>query len=910
MMTFPGHNHHLFRWRGLGKKKSVDKMLVKNGDIDQWRKRVEVASEFAVSEVFSHKKPRSGTNSRAVPLQSSDQLKDHDDAYSEAQALLSDWLSSKLRLELEVEEEDDLMCCNERRSRAALASAQPAALNYSNFDDLYNCLAEEEEQSAVNSFLQDLMEQEVLDFGVMEELALDVGQKRKKFRDPIVTMEARHLQVRENRARQEAERQRQQGEREARRDAREEAKRREREEETTKRQQARRQEDMVQQEMVTLRRRMEERRGLEQLVRQRERERVEGQRAARSLQSAPPPLTNQRPQDRERLYKEQKLQTMVHMVNLKRLQRHFSGWYSVVLDRRLRLGKAKALCDWKRQLRAWRAWRGVVWAEHQQREVVRAEEDFRAENRQRQLAVESDRRRLLRRCLNEWQLWCRIEKEQRELLAQQQETRRKMAALINAASTGKLMSTETPTFQAIMAPVEATNPPEAPEKVGGALTNPHVINYNAKEDHHRSSTLAPNASAVPQHKTPVGAVAQPTQPWQVTRRHAAPTAAKLHGAQQRGEGGGFICLKSAVSPASRFENRHAVQQQIITQQRKLLKEQQEKIAQLKEEQSVKSLELEMEKTTQLTQLSMLRASRPKSHKGELPEQRASRVTGEPDSLCAPPRKAAARQTCPHAIITAMEVRARQRAERRMEIEELKRKKDEEKLAEMKAAEEQRQREEEEEKRKAGEKKREEKRQEREREEEKQRQLKRQQELMKLARQHHRRNLLLRRGLAPWKRLIQIKQANIQLAEHHRKVFILRRCTRGWQQSARESLSEKEAFVDQLHQHFLLRRSLSCWKRLKDWRMIQEERAKRFNRTRTLRRFLLALLDHVTQERLVEWDRQELAQEHNNRRVLRRCLLAWRQLPCLLRKERVKEQRREKLGQRVAEVLPDFGSYPL
>jgi len=52
--------------------------------------------------------------------------------------------------------------------------------------------------------------------------------------------------------------------------------------------------------------------------------------------------------------------------------------------------------------------------------------------------------------------------------------------------------------------------------------------------------------------------------------------------------------------------------------------------------------------------------------------------------------------------------------------------------------------------------------------------------------------------------------------------------------------------------------------LKDWRMIQEERAKRFYRTRTLRRFLLALLDHVTQERLVQWDRQELAQEHNNR----------------------------------------------
>lgn len=61
--------------------------------------------------------------------------------------------------------------------------------------DLYNQLAEEEEHCAVNSILQDLMEQEVLDSGMMEELALDVGQTRKKFRDPLITMEARHQQV-------------------------------------------------------------------------------------------------------------------------------------------------------------------------------------------------------------------------------------------------------------------------------------------------------------------------------------------------------------------------------------------------------------------------------------------------------------------------------------------------------------------------------------------------------------------------------------------------------------------------------------------------------------------------------------------------------------------------------------------
>lgn len=73
-----------------------------------------------------------------------------------------------------------------------------------------------------------------------------------------------------------------------------------------------------------------------------------------------------------------------------------------------------------------------------------------------------------------------MEREQRELLAQQQETRRKMAALINAALTGNLQATETPVSQPIMAPPEAPKLTEAAGKVRGACTNPHIISNNAQ----------------------------------------------------------------------------------------------------------------------------------------------------------------------------------------------------------------------------------------------------------------------------------------------------------------------------------------------------------------------------------------------------------------------------------------------
>uniref|UniRef100_A0A3P9KVZ2 Coiled-coil domain containing 191 n=1 Tax=Oryzias latipes TaxID=8090 RepID=A0A3P9KVZ2_ORYLA len=817
-MAFSGNNPHLFRWKRL---------------ITFWSavclfQRVEMASEFAVSQVFANKKPHLGTRGLATQMHSTEQLRDHDEDYSEAQTLLSNWLSSKLRIDLEIEDEDDLMCPDEGRPSAATAANLTATFSHSNFDDF--CLSDEEKQSGnVNNILQELKEREVLDSVMMEKLVLDDETTPKKFTDPVLSMEARHRQVRENRLQREAEKERQHREKEARQAVRQEAKRREREREMRRKQEQHKQEELMQQELVRLRREMEQRRAQEQLPRQRS----ELHQAAANTQTTPAHLTKEQ-QNIEQLRREEWIQAKVHTSN-KCLQRHFSGWHSAVLERQLQMSKATAFFSWRRQLRAWRAWRAVVCAERRHRDVAKTKEELRTENRKHQLAVESDRRRLLRRCLYEWQVWCRIMREQRCILAQQQETKRKMAALLSAA------------------------------------VKSHLKNKITLKDQNSSDPSSPGGSMIHQGKNATGTFSGPLQPWQVTRRHTAPTAEDFHKAQQWVED----FTSSTASTGSRFEGRHAVQQEIITQQRKLLKEQQEQIARLKEEQNMKDLRLEMEKTAE-----------------EMEKTRHY----------APQRRAL--------LFLAMEARARQRAERRKEIEEVKKKKEEQKLAEMKAAEERRQQEEEEEKRQALEKRREEKRLEREREEEKQRQLKRQQELARLAHQHCNKTLLLQRGLVPWKRFIQFLKVNKELAENHHKLLLLRRCTLQWQQSARESVSEKNARADLLQQHFLQQRGFRCWMKLRDLQVVQEERAERFYRRHTLRRFLHALLDYVTQERLVEWERQELAQGHNNRRVQQRCFLAWRQLPCVMRRERERNARREKLIRRVAEVLPDFHSHLL
>ncbi|MEQ2182296.1 hypothetical protein GOODEAATRI_020844, partial [Goodea atripinnis] len=220
------------------------------------------------------------------------------------------------------------------------------------------------------------------------------------------------------------------------------------------------------------------------------------------------------------------------------------------------------------------------------------------------LAVENDRRRLLRRCLNEWQLWCRMERSQRDLLARQQETKVKMAALINAAATGKLTAIKTSADTPESLLPEPKNQEDTGVKIVSNSNRIFIgLSYILWKDHSAAENEVLDASTQHQGKASVGHVGQALQPWHVTRCHAAPTAAELQDTRRR------IRENGVLSTEGRSENRHAVHQQIITQQRKLLKKQQEQIAQLKEKQSLMVLELEMEKTVQLTQLSLLRKAK-------------------------------------------------------------------------------------------------------------------------------------------------------------------------------------------------------------------------------------------------------------------------------------------------------------
>ncbi|KAE8621191.1 hypothetical protein XENTR_v10004715 [Xenopus tropicalis] len=898
----------LYRWKRMEKKPS-SKPKFDPDSVEHWIKKVEQASEFAVAEVFSHKKPPSrGPRPPSLGLGSAEQLYDHDDAYAEAQDLLSEWLNTKLKLELASEEEEE-----EPSADPAELTEQkqptPEFASYNRFDDLYQHLEQETDSTTAQDYIQQLLHKEVVDSGILDDL-WSGRSKPKKQRDPRLTMELRHQQVKENRAKRQQEQERQRQERALRKAALSQAQLMVQEENKKKALKAKMEEEEIQREVVKLRKEMTERRKVMEEARKLEWNRLRAQKAPEAQGTVPPAQTisQQEQEERRKLEKQARIGQMLALIyaeNRKCLQTHFSSWYKLVLDQRVKMGKARALADWKLQLKVFRAWRDSTWSSKLERETHKLETDLRDQNRKQQVAQESYQRRLLRHCLVEWQLWSRAEKEKRELEARKEETKRKMAALLDAASSRGA-------------------PKESP------IT--HMGSPPSGEQRLSSGTIAESAPLTPVAMTnhcPAEPAKAPQHAWQITREHAALTPEEL--LQHRPQAPSLTPKRQPTGPTrvapygENFEHRHHFQQQLIQEQRRQLEEQKQKILGLMENQRLMVAKQDNLKATALTAAlsnptpnpseTRRKASNPGTEgpdaaRNVAPPSSDARNWSPPQSAVSSTRRPKGFSTSPHPAIKAMEGRAAQRAERRKEMEELKRKKEQEKLAQMKAEEEERLRKEAEEKEAQLEKRREEKRLQKQKEKEKQLKLQREQEQLGQAKAQYEKMLLRSWGLEPWKRLVAQSRQNLERAERHHGCVIQRRSLLAWRQVVSDIVRDKRSRAERLWDRILLRRSFRHWCKYKDCLSLMEARAAQRYKASLQRKAFLAWLDLAQEEKMALWEKQRMAAEHSQRRMLLTAFRIWRRFPQYIRDEKLKEERREQLRKRVAEILPDFRMSPV
>ncbi|XP_051500142.1 coiled-coil domain-containing protein 191 isoform X2 [Apus apus] len=872
--------------------------------LGHWIKRMDRASDYGASEAFSLQQSRYPQRpcGPVTSLETVQLLQDHDEACEEAQELLSNWMKSKLQLELMTDGEEEA-------DSVLLEKPSEAPLKYEQFDDLCGYLEHELESSSVQEYLQHLLQSEVVNCAIVEGLRLE-NKEKQQLADPRIIMELRHKQVKENRMRHQKALAFHRQEESLKKSVLSEARLQAQEEDRRKALKAKKEEEEIQREMVKLRKEMAEKRHTMAEAWRMERKRQEKSQKLLMQEvssTASPLLVLKREEQREENERRaQELLRRIHTNKQRCMQRHFSAWLKVILEHRIKTGKASAFADWKCQLKALRAWRNYTWAQKVEQETQQLELHLQDQNRKEQLSAEHNQQRLLRSCFLAWQHWSQAEAENRKLQIKREETKRKMAQLLEAISLGK---------GGLDRPLEVNEPGTAEVKHHQQLQQDKLTEtclIQKEPDQTRDQSCWDAADTSHSYRKPKFA-------WGITLNHTAPSAQDQavyrnqietlpHQFQAPGP-------KTAPAYGSRFEHRHAFQQRLIEEQRQQLQKQQELIFELQQNQRLGRAKEEAVQATAVTQLLNNSAlqTREEEQKGEKQFRVMNTTHLSPPGSHGPEntravmegRRPSSQLASIHPIVKAMEERAIQRAERRKKLEEAKQRRQEEKLAQLKAEEEARQRKEAEEKEAQQERRREERRQQKLKELEKQRKLQKEQQLQKKARDHYENVLLRKLGMVPWKKLREQAKANLLLAQKHHCLGLQRKCLMAWLQHTQESLMEKVSQAEDFYSHVLLRRGFRNWLKYMDFLSNLEERMSTLHAACLMRKYFWAWFDLTMEEKSTLWEKLKIATEHSNKRLRLNAFQAWRQYPLLVKKEREREERRNQLRRRVAEILPDF-----
>eukprot|EP00057_Strongylocentrotus_purpuratus_P033269 XP_790811.3 PREDICTED: coiled-coil domain-containing protein KIAA1407 homolog [Strongylocentrotus purpuratus] len=930
---------------GVGFLIRVLKSSKPTDNIQDWIKKVEEASNQAAAVTFGLPSRGQRSNGYSTVEATLDAVHDHDEAYSEAQDLLSQWMADKCNLDdhVTMDDEYDIEGAGDRSPgvKSTLRSEWDDMLErhnpmlvsktkYTTSDELYADIENRDDYSQVQSILGSLMDKELIE--PKQKKRLQAANEDKKKSDPRTTMAARQQKVRENRLKKEQEKKQQLETRQAKKSAQHQARQMVQQEEKEKTMKIQREEQMIREEMTRIRKEMQEQKRSEEESRARERAilaeaRREEDERMRKEELVMRKIENSRRQQEDgdrRAREERMIGDAQEAHRLKTLQSHFHAWYRLVQDQRLHMGKARALSEWRSILKSWNAWRAFVRACRAEREAKQTEMDIKLSHRRKNAAEKHYRHRLLHKTFVAWQVYRHKESLEKELNEQQSHRRSKMAAFLDAAASGKLWTDRSQEQE----PTPRSDRPVSAGRVMGA-------NFGGEDSSDPiSSRSDPSSRLSTTHiKQEKGVRHQsskkPKHAWQVTRKHVNLTAEEMASI------GDNVDIPSAGQPPSdgqqskqgkrpiqytvnNFEHRYSAQQKLLAEQQEQLREQRRLIDELQvgQKQQAMKKQLDQIRDGEYTQDmeehpeghpldNMFNKGGQRSERSEVSAgDSTTRTTWSEDSASSNKTRSTSRSQPP--IRKGMEDRAAQRARLKSEREERQKQKEQQKLKEMQEEEQRKVAAEEAEKKAAIEKRREEKRLTKQREQEKLERIEKSRRQMAQADAHYQTSLLRHYGFKPWCKLVNVAKQNMQVAIDSHSNNLLHGVLLSWHHTTQEVIQRKNALADARFREILLRRSLNSWKKFGHYQSIQLQKARKHYLRKLKCKALLTWRDWVTDERIKAWQSEERAEEHDTRRIMKTAFLAWRRYPRMLKEERAKEIRRQEMRRKVASIIPDFG----
>ena len=788
----------------------------------------------------------------------------YEEACSEAREVINGWMNEKLRDELHVNESsgekwhEDTDVFLKRFLTTEKKSVEPEI-------DFY----QENESEVVNKWL-DNVQSKLTSFTLPDYEAAEKKKKPIGPKDPRLAMEIRQQKVREARAkREEKMKQRLQRNMEKKQSeaiAREIVK----QEAIEKAHKAKLEEEAIQKEMVKIRKQMLDLKRQHQLEVdilpdlhptsssiQISKNRDKG--CSSTEKNSNQRSTSETTAEIDFYHNQQQLENIKRFKvfqQQKAMRKCFHHWIKIVLSKRAAMGKAKALADWHLLLKTWSAWRKNFFEETTFKDAQRHKERMKQMKIFDHVANNKHRFCVMKKCFMAWKKFVKTEQYAKELLKEQEDTKKKMNALLGFVQS-KAVSTNS---DLILQTVEDEDLFE--------------------EDNTHSSTTQ---KSFPQKhsKSTVTKQSVPKHAWQVRKRDVQNlTVKQIENIGGHSAASSDLTRVKKVKPnqvsALKSNDRIKASKDVIAQQREMITQQKQIIEEQKR---------------------LLEERDGSDKESVVPLANTSSATTSKVRLIQPPKR-------PKSLL-AMEKRAQERVKRREELQERKRQAEIEKVEKLKREEEEEKRKEEEEKKRKQEEIKRLKQLEIEKENQRKVFIAKMQQLRHKAEEHYKSTIMRKYGLRPWLKLRKDVEEKTAVARFHFDTKLSQKVLVTWFEFEKADRGMKEAKALKLYRNILKRRCFRNWLKYGEAMSILEKKADiHFNRL-LLHTYLRKWENYVTDERLAYFSKEEQADEHNIKRLKTRgfkILCAFKQN---IKREQLRSQRVADMRRKVAQLLPDF-----
>lgn len=625
-----GHKSGLYRWQRQSKPKvhSRSYSIKSKTDIQDWIKKVTDASDKAADAAFGLEPSGRERGKTAAKLVSRN-VREHEDTYSEAQELLTQWVNDKLHFE-DDDGFDDLEAWRRKREMTSANNNAKASQRDSgvfNWDavigdddvqideaaiyarikraavgeeDPYAGLYEMEDDEAVSSVMKNMMKKDI----VKETFRKDLGFDDRPRTDPRTKMELRHQMVRENREKRQKEEEKRKTAAQLRKEARLRAQQMINQEQKAKESKLKKEEMQTKKEMAKIRKELQEELRVKEdtLKREAEEKHLMERMAQEELQrqqeeeekAALVAMRRESSRRQQHLVKVEIFKAKQAARNMKTLHKHFTAWYDVILSKRLLLGKVKAMSDWKVMVRVWNAWRSHIRARHVDFETEVHERNIIDSQRKAYAADRHHHHHLLRSTLHAWRRYV-VESRDRALIQSRQDAiRGKMVSLLSAVAERGKTGSDTDRTNITRESGDSNRTEDRQRSVSKAKQA-----WEESESRSSSSAVSSDTQRPVTAGTSRSGVKSrlPVESWQVSRRHLSLTAEEISSLGGGKDGGGGshsgqeIRRRFGTQPwmprdyaVNSFKNRFSAQQDAIKEQQRQIKEQQRMIEELQSEQ--------------------------------------------------------------------------------------------------------------------------------------------------------------------------------------------------------------------------------------------------------------------------------------------------------------------------------------